>query len=186
MMIEIARDRTLGVPRGLLRFLVLEMLSGKPMAGAEIAEEIEIQTKGRWKPSPGSIYPLMAWMLRKGFTVELPKNPDGFKRYSFTPAGHKYYQNQLRLSQNFVGKIEFLIPMLIGGLQLEPYQEKLSETREHARKLMQEFITLIHNPEILSAFDVTEMAEALKECSEKLGNIAQKVESAKHRMLKNR
>jgi len=176
----------LGVPRGLLRFLVLEMLSRRPMAGAEIAEEIEIQTKGHWKPSPGSIYPLMAWLLGKGFTKELPKNPYGFKRYGFTPAGHKYYQNQLRLSQNFVGKIEFLIPMLIGGLQLEPYQEKLSKIREHARKLLQEFITLIRNPEILSAFDVTEMTEALRECSEKLGKIAQKAEPAKHHMHKNR
>jgi len=186
MMIEVARDRTLGVPRGLLRFLVLEMLSKRPMAGAEIAEEIEIQTKGRWKPSPGSIYPLMAWMLRKGFTKELPKNPEGFKRYGFTPAGHKYYQNQLRLSQNFVGKIEFLIPMLVGGLQLELYQEKLSEAREQARKLLQEFITLIHKTEILSAFDVTEMTEALKECAEKLGKIAQKVEHPKQNMPKNR
>jgi hypothetical protein len=116
----------------------------------------------------------------------LPKNPEGFKRYSFTPAGHKYYQNQLRLSQNFVGKIEFLIPMLVGGLQLELYQEKLSKTREQARRLLQEFITLIHNPEILSAFDVTEMTEALRECSEKLGKIAQKVEPAKNHMHKNR
>ena len=71
---------TIGVPRGLLRFLVLRMLSEKPMSGAEIAEKIEAQTSGRWKPSPGSIYPLLAWMLRKGFTEELPKKVEGFKR----------------------------------------------------------------------------------------------------------
>jgi DNA-binding PadR family transcriptional regulator len=185
-MIEITRDRTLGVPRGLLRFLVLEMLSEKPMAGAEIAENIGAQTNGRWKPGPGSIYPLMAWMLRKGFTKELPKNPEGLKRYSFTPAGNKYYQNQLKLRQNFVGKIEFLIPMLIRNLQPETYQAKLSETREHARKLLLEFITLIHNPEILSASDVTEMTETLRNCSEKLGKIAQKVEQTKKHRQKNR
>ncbi len=38
---NVAEDRTLGVPRGLLRFLVLKMLSEKPMAGFEIAEQIE-------------------------------------------------------------------------------------------------------------------------------------------------
>ena len=84
----------MGVPRGLLRFLVLEMLSRRPMAGAEIAEEIEIQTKGHWKPSPGSIYPLMSWMTKKGFTKELPKNQKGFKRYSYTPSGRRFFKEQ--------------------------------------------------------------------------------------------
>ena len=63
------KGRTLGVPRGLLRFLVLKMLSEKPMSGTEIIEEIQTQT-GSWKPSPGSIYPLLSWMLKKA----TPKN----------------------------------------------------------------------------------------------------------------
>jgi len=176
MMIEIARDRTLGVPRGLLRFLVLEMLSGKPMAGAEISEEIEVQTNGRWKPSPGSIYPLMAWMLRKGFTIELPKNPEGLKRYSFTPAGQQYFEKQIRLGKDFLRKMEFLTPILIGGLQIGPNREKLSKTREPARNLLKAFMTLTHNPDKLSAADTTKMAEALRDCAEKLGKIAQKLE----------
>src|SRR5512139_195203 len=102
---EIAKDRTLGVPRGLLRFLVLKMLSERPMAGSEIVEEIEAQTNGRWKPSPGSVYPLMAWMLKKGFTRELPKNPEGFKRYSFTLAGREFFEKQKRLNRDFMRKI---------------------------------------------------------------------------------
>ena len=52
--------RTGGVPRGLLRFLVLNMLAKKPMSGSEIVEVIENETAGRWKPSSGSIYPLLA------------------------------------------------------------------------------------------------------------------------------
>ena len=55
-MVSSLAGKTVGVPRGLLRFLVLKMLSEKPMSGTEIAKQIEEQTGGRWKPSPGSIY----------------------------------------------------------------------------------------------------------------------------------
>jgi DNA-binding PadR family transcriptional regulator len=176
-MIESGRDRTIGVPRGLLRFIVLSMLSEKPMAGAEIAEEIEVQTNGRWKPSPGSIYPLLASMLKKGFTKELPKNTEGFKRYSFTPIGYKFLEKQIALGRDFVNKLEFLVPLLIGGLQLGPNQEKFCETREPARKLLQAFITLNNNLDKLSATDATEIAEALRDCSKKLEKIAQKLKN---------
>jgi len=170
---EIAKDRTLGVPRGLLRFLVLKMLSEKPMAGSEIVEEIEAQTNGRWKPSPGSIYPLMAWMLKKGFTRELPKNPEGFKRYSFTPAGREFFEKQIRLNRDFMRKMEFLTPILVGGLQLGPSLEKRTTIREPARRLLQAFLTITNNLEKLSAKDAAEITEALRDCSEKLAKIAQ-------------
>jgi DNA-binding PadR family transcriptional regulator len=45
--------QTSGVPRGLLQFLVLKLLSEKAMSGAEIVEVIEQETQGFWKPSPG-------------------------------------------------------------------------------------------------------------------------------------
>ena len=85
------KGRTVGVPRGLLRFLVLKMISEKPMSGAEIVGEIEKQT-GSWKPSPGSIYPLLSSLYKKGFTKELPKDEQGFKRYSFTDEGKKFFE----------------------------------------------------------------------------------------------
>jgi len=171
------KGRTMGVPRGLLRFLVLKMLNEKPMSGAEIAEKIEVQTSGNWKPSPGSIYPLLAWMLKKGFTKELPKDIEGFKRYSFTQKGQKFLEKQIALGQDFMKKMEFLAPMLIGGFQLGPNKEKLHEKREPAQKLLQALIILHHNLDKLSATDATEIAEAIRDCSEKLNKIAQKLKN---------
>lgn len=177
---DIARDRAMGVPRGLLKFIVLKMLSEKPMAGAEIVEEIGTQTNGRWKPSPGSIYPLMSWMTKKGFTKELPKNnQQGFKRYSFTSSGRKFFQEQIRLGQDFIRKIEFLLPMLIGGFQLGASQEKFTTLRESARDLLKEYMTLIHNVDDLSSRDVTEINDALTRCLEKLGKVSQKLNHEK-------
>ena len=146
------------------------------MSGAEIAEEISVQTGGRWKPSPGSIYPLLAWMLKKGFTKELPKDLEGSKRYSFTEKGQEFLERQIAFGQDFMERMEFLAPMLIGGFQLGQNKERLHETREPAQRLLQALIILRHNLDKLSAMDIKEIAEALTECSKKLGEIAQKTE----------
>ena len=76
--------RRTGVPRGLLRFYVLKLLKEKPMSGSEIIEEIKRETNGKWVPSPGSIYPLLAWMQDKGYTKKLAVEEGGIKRYTLT------------------------------------------------------------------------------------------------------
>ena len=54
--------------RGLLGFLILFLLSKKPMHGQEIAEEIA-KRKGE-KPSPGTIYPALKNLKEAGFISE--------------------------------------------------------------------------------------------------------------------
>jgi DNA-binding PadR family transcriptional regulator len=151
------------------------MLSEKPMSGTEIAEQIEEQTGGRWKPSSGSIYPLLAWMLDKGFTKESPKGTEGFKRYSFTAKGNKFLTKQIELGQDFLYKLEFLLPMLIGGLQLGPNKEKLRGTIDPARQLVRAFMTIRNNLDGLSQKDTDDIAQALNDCSEKLEKIARRL-----------
>jgi DNA-binding PadR family transcriptional regulator len=131
--------KTTGVPRGLLRLLVLKMLNEKPMSGAEISEQIEKQTNGHWKPSSGSIYPLLAWMHGKGYT--------------FTVQGSKFFEKQIELGKDFLDKMEFLLPMLIGGLQFEPNKKKLRIVVEPARKSISTFMSIRHNLDGLSQKD---------------------------------
>ena len=57
--------------RGMLSFLILFLLSKKPMHGQEIAKEIE-KRKGI-KPSPGTIYPALKHLKKTGF-IEEEKN----------------------------------------------------------------------------------------------------------------
>ena len=144
------------------------------MSGAEIAEQIKTQTGGRWKPSPGSIYPLLAWLLDQGFTKESPKGTEGFKRYTFTAVGSKFLTKQIELGQDFLYKLEFLLPMLIGGLQFGSNKEKLRGTIEPARQLVRAFLTIRNNLDGLSEKDTGEIARALNDCSEKLEKIARK------------
>jgi PadR family transcriptional regulator PadR len=54
--------------RGMLGFLILFLLSKKPMHGQELAEDIA-QRKGD-KPSPGTIYPALKSLRELGFISE--------------------------------------------------------------------------------------------------------------------
>jgi DNA-binding PadR family transcriptional regulator len=62
------------------------------MSGAEIIREIEEDTSKRWKPSPGSIYPLLSWLLDSGYTRELSDSEAGVRRYELTEEGKKFFE----------------------------------------------------------------------------------------------
>jgi len=63
-----------------LRMMVVSLLSASPKNGVEIMDGVEAMTRGWWRPSPGSIYPLLDKMSKEG-TVK--KREDG--RYELTP-----------------------------------------------------------------------------------------------------
>jgi len=48
--------------RGEVRYLVLDALSAGPSHGYEIIQRIEKKTEGAYKPSPGTIYPLLSML----------------------------------------------------------------------------------------------------------------------------
>lgn len=54
--------------RGMLSFLILFIISKKPMHGQEIAEELE-RRRGE-RPSPGTIYPALKCLREEGFIEE--------------------------------------------------------------------------------------------------------------------
>ncbi len=69
---------------GGLKTLVLYSLSEQPRNGVEIMDAIETMSFGHWKPSPGSLYPL----LKKAAEEDLiRKRDDG--RYELTPEGQQ-------------------------------------------------------------------------------------------------
>jgi DNA-binding PadR family transcriptional regulator len=68
--------------RGWLRPWVLSIISRGPKNGAEIIDEIEKMSFGGWRPSPGSVYPLLDEMTQEGL---IQKSEDG--RYELTEKG---------------------------------------------------------------------------------------------------
>lgn len=64
-----------------LRVWVLHLLERSPMNGAELMEQMDRMTMGWWRPSPGSIYPLLEELEKEKLIV---KDPEG--RYRLTEA----------------------------------------------------------------------------------------------------
>jgi DNA-binding PadR family transcriptional regulator len=54
--------------------------------------DIEENTGHRWRPSPGSVYPLLSWLLDSGYTKELADTEAGVRRYELTEQGRKLLQ----------------------------------------------------------------------------------------------
>ncbi|MDG6936864.1 MAG: helix-turn-helix transcriptional regulator [Nitrososphaerota archaeon] len=65
--------------RGWLRPVVLKLLGERPMNGIEIMDRIQEMSMGWYRPSPGSVYPLLEQMSAEGL---ISKNKDG--KYELT------------------------------------------------------------------------------------------------------
>jgi DNA-binding PadR family transcriptional regulator len=167
--------QTEGVPRGLLRFIVLKFLSEGLMSGAEIVERIEHETRGKWKPSPGSIYPLLLGLQHKGLTVASSKNQSGMKQYTLTEEGRKFFKEQVMLGQKFMEKMRCLMPMFVEGFQSEIIDLKSHAAEESAKRLLQTFIELDTKKHELSKKDIDEIAKILDESNVKLARIIEKI-----------
>lgn len=150
------------------------------MSGAEIVEEIERETDGRWKPSPGSVYPLLASLQDKGYTNESPTGESGMKHYVLTDEGKTFFEEQVKFGQKFMKKLEFLAPMLIGGAQFSPNHEKLRQIREPAKRFVMALLDLrTVARDRLTQQNVTEISKILKDGSEKLEKIIQETKEKK-------
>ncbi|MGI0102145.1 MAG: PadR family transcriptional regulator [Nitrosotalea sp.] len=70
------------IPRGFSRYFILEALKKKPSTGKEIIDMATAKSEGKWKPSPGLIYPLLGRLLDEGLIEE---TKDG--KYQITKKG---------------------------------------------------------------------------------------------------
>lgn len=99
----------MGPPRGMLRHIVLQILKNRPMSGSELMDEIEEYTE--WRPSPGSIYPLLNRLKEEGLIEKYRNDDPNLKRFSLTEQGkneleeHKKFDDQFRKRNKTIRKI---------------------------------------------------------------------------------
>ena len=70
------------VPRGFSRFFILDLLKKKQYTGKELIDFAVKQSDGKWKPSPGLIYPLLGRLLDEKLIQETTRG-----RYKITKKG---------------------------------------------------------------------------------------------------
>jgi len=74
---------------GELRLLILAMISKEPRHGYELIKLIEERFSGSYTPSPGVIYPTLAWLEDMGY-ARVEAEESGRKRYSSTSEGEAF------------------------------------------------------------------------------------------------
>jgi len=168
------------VPKGFIRCHVLESLSEKPMSGSEIMDEIEKRTNGLWKPSPGSVYPLLAWLQDNGYVKELSTDENGLKRYQLTEKGMNLLEEQRKIGVKFRKEAKFFAPPFLGALWFKIPPEKTVEVRETMRRLLSAFFDLGGSLESKFSEEALEQAcKVLDETAEKLEDINRKLGDTK-------
>lgn len=167
------------VPKGFIRLHVLEALNEKPMSGSELMEEIEKHSGGFWKPSPGSIYPLLSWLQDNGYVKELPQE-NGLKRYELTQNGKSLLEEQKKIRQKFREQAGFMPGQFFDSFLTKIPHEKLGEIRDSMKNLALAMFQLGNTlQEKYSQEALTESLQVVNETSKKLEEINKKLKAEK-------
>lgn len=168
---------TASVPKGFLRFHALKLLKERPASGSEIMSRIERETDGRWKPSPGSVYPLLAWLQDNGYTIEVPAGERGMKCYKLTEKGERFLEEQSKLKDQLQEKLEYFTPSFFGGFGFGPHAEKLRKLRGPVSRFIKALVDLrIALEKNLTEQSLNEVGAFLNGSTEKIKDLRKKLE----------
>lgn len=71
--------------RGDVRAAILSLLAEEPKHGYDLIRELEERSGGRWRPSPGSVYPTLQLLEDEGLVTGQER--DGKRVFTLTDAG---------------------------------------------------------------------------------------------------
>lgn len=78
--------------RGDVRAALLLLLADEPRNGYQLMQEIEERSGGRWRPSPGSIYPTLAHLEDVGLIQAVEH--DGTRLFEITASGREHLEGR--------------------------------------------------------------------------------------------
>ena len=121
----------ISAPKGVLRLAALKILSESSMSGAGLAEEIGRVTGEEWRPGPGSVYPILGDLLKKGLITELTKREGNVRRYIISAKGKAELEKLARETEGDVTrqlKLLAVYSSLAGRHDLERKVRSFAET----------------------------------------------------------
>jgi len=99
--------------RGDLKFVILRLISERPMHGYEVMKALEEESKGYYRPSPGSVYPTLQMLDDEGYlTVE---EKDGKKTYTITDEGLAYLGDNEDVVDDVFDRVDNFTDRFFGG-----------------------------------------------------------------------
>ncbi len=140
------RRRRVWFESGDMKYVILRLLKKKPMHGYEVMKELEEQTHGCYKPSPGTVYPTLQWLEDEGLVKS--EEVDGKKIYSITDEGQEFLDEHRTVVDGIFDRVDETIdsilsdPMpevtrIVGRLVGQAYRStwKLRDDEEKRRKV---------------------------------------------------
>ncbi|WP_236753223.1 PadR family transcriptional regulator [Acidianus sp. HS-5] len=125
--------------KGRLKFMVLWLLSESPKRGIDIIDDISKMTWGWWKPSPGSIYPLLSTLEKEGKII---RKDNGI--YEITQKGIEEINDFLppRYEGSLERGVEELESLVVffedmGKDKLIPYRDRLIKAKNRLERLIE-------------------------------------------------
>jgi DNA-binding PadR family transcriptional regulator len=143
--------------RGDVRAALLLLLAEEPRNGYQLMQAIEERSGGRWRPSPGSVYPSLSQLEDEGFITAATR--DGQKLFEITDAGRAHLAEREATAAPWehdpadgfappVGELKGLIAGIAGATiqvaragdeqQVAKAVELLSETRRALYRILAE------------------------------------------------
>jgi DNA-binding PadR family transcriptional regulator len=155
----------------MLRHITLNILTKEPISGTELMDEIEYYTD--WRPSPGSVYPLLSKLAEQGL-IELVESDDPtLKRYILTKLGIQLLEEYRKFEPNIRSRYHSI--QKIYWKLFEGMDDHLFETYSRFLKAIEEIHLLIKdNPEASSMIQ-----KLLIEASKKVEKIFEELEKQK-------
>ncbi|WP_054845949.1 PadR family transcriptional regulator [Sulfuracidifex tepidarius] len=134
--------------KGVLRYLVMESISEKPLRVYDIIKSIEERFDGTYRPSTGSIYPILKGLVDEGL-VEVNEK-DGKKTYVLNQAGKQELE---KAREKFKTKFA---------------DDYTGDKRKIALELMDMIIILYGNRNSIGEEETKKILEIIRACREKI------------------
>src|SRR6266851_5739096 len=142
--------------RGDLKYVILDLLKDQPRHGYDIIRALEERMRGRYRPSPGSVYPTLQMLEDLGYVTS--SQQEGKKVYSITDDGRRYLTEQA----STIDDIRTRITAGWDAAQRPEMADLMHELRQLARALFRHGAKgALHDPERLQKLrDIVARARA--------------------------
>jgi DNA-binding PadR family transcriptional regulator len=148
--------------RGDLKYVILELLKDQPRHGYDIIRALEERMHGRYRPSPGSVYPTLQMLEDLGYVSS--SQSEGKKVYTITDEGRRYLTEE----QSTVDDIRSRITAGWDAAQRPEVSDLMHEVQQLARALFRNGTRSLSDPERLKKLrEVVSRARAEVEALER-------------------
>ncbi len=94
--------------KGLLRYIILDVLNDGPKHGYEIIKQLEERTQGRYSPSPGTLYPTLQYL--EDLALVSSDQENGRRVYQIADAGRAELKEHAIPVQAFWSRFQDNVP----------------------------------------------------------------------------